>query len=176
MPNPVIPGRVEKAVAGTVASVLTKGRQSKTDYAELAGVLDSVCQGAKCEMTLLSNASAVLYDALDRLNWCGFYLLRDGLLLLGPFQGKVACMEIAPGRGVCGTAFERNETVTVDDVHLFPGHIACDSASQSEIVIPLRKKGIPYGVLDIDSPYMSRFSAEDRDGLEQCAQIIEKYL
>lgn len=159
----------------TVAPAMRDG-ETAPDYELLAAQLAAVSEGATWDMTVLANASAILYDALGRLNWCGFYLLRDGLLKLGPFQGKVACMEIAPERGVCGAAFNRNETVKVDDVHLFPGHIACDSASNSEIVIPLRKDGRPMGVLDIDSPFFSRFSEEDKTGLELCARVIERYL
>lgn len=176
MPRPAVEDLLGKAIAATVAKAAAKADPAEPCYEELAAQLDSVCRGAGCEMTLLANASAIVYDALDHLNWCGFYLLRNGLLLLGPFQGKVACTEIAPGRGVCGTAFERDETVVVDDVHLFPGHIACDSASQSEIVIPLHRAGSVYGVLDIDSPFLSRFSAEDKAGLERLARVIERYL
>ena len=122
----------------------------------------------------LANASAVLNEALTDINWVGFYLVEEGRLVLGPFQGKSACIEIPCGRGVCGTALAKNETQLVYDVHQFPGHIACDSASNSEIVVPLRKDGQVVAVLDIDSPSIGRFDEADRDGLEQAAKIIEK--
>lgn len=122
----------------------------------------------------LANASAVLNEALTDINWVGFYLVDEGRLVLGPFQGKSACIEIPSGRGVCGTALAKNETQLVYDVHQFPGHIACDSASNSEIVIPLRKNGAVVAVLDIDSPSIGRFDEADRQGLEQVAKIIEK--
>jgi len=121
----------------------------------------------------LANASAVLNEALTDINWVGFYLVEDGRLVLGPFQGKSACIEIPCGRGVCGTALAKNETQLVYDVHQFPGHIACDCASNSEIVIPLRKNGQVVAVLDIDSPSIGRFEVADREGLEQVAKIIE---
>ena len=121
-----------------------------------------------------SNLSALIMDTLPDLNWAGFYLLRDGRLTVGPFQGKPACIHIAPGKGVCGTALERNETVLVPDVHLFPGHIACDGASESEIVVPLREGGRVRAVLDIDSPVKNRFTEEDRQGLEALAAAVEK--
>lgn len=123
---------------------------------------------------LLSNVSSLLYDALPDLNWAGFYLLRGGQLVLGPFQGKVACIHIAPGKGVCGAAVADNRTQRVDDVHRFPGHIACDSASNAEIVIPLRQNGRVVGVLDMDSPVFSRFTAEDQAGLEKVARVLEE--
>ena len=124
---------------------------------------------------LLSNVSALIYDSLDRLNWAGFYLMDKGSLLLGPFQGKVACIRIEIGKGVCGTAVAENRTIRVADVHQFPGHIACDSASESEIVIPIHSEGKIVGVLDIDSPYKERFSEEDEEGLTALVKIIEKY-
>ncbi len=124
-------------------------------------------------VSVLSNASALLMETLDRINWAGFYLVRDGELKLGPFQGKTACVRIRKGRGVCGTAWETDRTQLVPDVHAFPGHIACDSASRSEIVIPLHHDGEVVGVLDIDSPETGRFSEEDRAGLEQFAELLE---
>ena len=123
-------------------------------------------------LPVLSNASALLWEALDRINWAGFYIVRDDRLVLGPFQGKVACIHIAKGRGVCGTAWERNETLRVPDVHLFPGHIACDSASRSEIVIPIRRNDEVVAVLDIDSPFTGRFTCDDQEGLERFADLI----
>ncbi len=122
----------------------------------------------------LSNASALLNEALKDINWVGFYLMNEGELILGPFQGKVACMHIAVGKGVCGTAVSENRTQLVEDVHKFPGHIACDSASNSEIVIPLRNEGKVIGVLDIDSPLFARFDEADARELEKIAGIIEK--
>ncbi len=123
---------------------------------------------------LMANASALLYEALEDVNWAGFYLTREGRLVLGPFQGKAACIHIAMGKGVCGTAAAENRTVRVENVHEFPGHIACDSASNSEIVIPLRARGTVAAVLDIDSPRMNRFSAADQAGLEAFARALEE--
>ena len=123
---------------------------------------------------LLSNVSALIYDALPDLNWAGFYLMRDGGLVLGPFQGKAACIHIAVGKGVCGTAAAQNRTQRVMDVHRFPGHIACDSASNAEIVIPLRRDGRVFGVLDIDSPRLGRFTETDQAGMERVARAIEE--
>lgn len=122
----------------------------------------------------LANASALLFSSLDRLNWAGFYLLEGETLILGPFQGKPACIEIPIGRGVCGRAVLEGRTQLVKNVHEFPGHIACDSASNSEIVIPIRKGDRIVGVLDIDSPVLSRFNEEDRVGLEGFVKIIEE--
>ena len=124
----------------------------------------------------LSNAAALIYNALDDLNWAGFYLKEGDILVLGPFQGKPACIEIPMGRGVCGTAAIMNETLVVKNVHEFAGHIACDGASNSEIVIPLRANGNVVGVLDIDSPIFNRFDETDKAGLEALAKIIEKVL
>jgi GAF domain-containing protein len=120
----------------------------------------------------LSNASALLNTALQDINWVGFYLLQNNELLLGPFQGKPACIHIAIGKGVCGTAVSQDKTQRVADVHAFPGHIACDSASRSEIVIPIRKNGNVLGVLDIDSPLINRFDSADQEGLEKFVQIL----
>ena len=124
-------------------------------------------------MTTLANASAFLNELLDQINWVGFYLLRGDALILGPFQGKPACTRIAVGKGVCGAAIAQNSTQRVEDVHAFPGHIACDSASNSELVVPLRnKQGEPVGVLDIDSPLIARFTEMDQRQMERAAQII----
>ena len=122
---------------------------------------------------LLYNASALIYEAMHDINWAGFYLMRQGQLVLGPFQGKVACIHIPVGKGVCGAAAAQNRTQRVPDVHAFPGHIACDAASRSEIVIPLRRGGEVFGVLDIDSPVADRFSEEDQAGLEGFASLLE---
>lgn len=126
----------------------------------------------------LSNASALLDENLDNINWAGFYLWdeTDKELVLGPFQGKVACVRIESGKGVCGTAFESKETIVVPDVHEFPGHIACDAASESEIVVPLIKDGKAIGVLDIDAPIKDRFSEEDKEVLEEFAHVLVQSL
>ena len=144
-----------------------------TDYAGLAAQLRALIQGVPHPIANLANASALLFDALEDVNWAGFYLLEGDTLVLGPFQGKPACIEIPLGKGVCGTAARRNETVRVEDVHRFPGHIACDSASQSEIVVPLRRNGAVFGVLDIDSPRPARFTPADPTGLEAFARTLE---
>lgn len=146
------------------------------NYKELNSQLRALIHGVPHKIANLANASALLYNSMEKLNWAGFYLMENGMLVLGPFQGKPACIEIAVGRGVCGSAVERNETIVVDDVHLFPGHIACDSASASEIVIPIRLGGRVYGVLDIDSPVKARFTEEDRIGLEEFVRILEESL
>ena len=145
-------------------------------YQQLNAQLSALIDGVPHKIANLANASALLYDAMDRLNWAGFYLMEGGRLVLSPFQGKTACIEIPVGRGVCGTAVARRETIRVEDVHQFPGHIACDSASNSEIVLPLFKDGEVVGVLDIDSPFTCRFTPEDEEGLEAFARIIETVL
>ena len=122
----------------------------------------------------MANTAALVYNGLAGLNWAGFYLLKEGVLVLGPFQGKPACVRISVGRGVCGTAVQLRKTVSVPDVHQFPGHIACDSASQSEVVVPLIKNGVILGVLDIDSPRKGRFSQEDQLFFEKVAEILLK--
>ena len=122
----------------------------------------------------LSNISALIMTMMPGLNWTGFYLRRNGSLTVGPFQGKPACIHIAPGKGVCGTALVRDETIVVPDVHQFPGHIACDSASASEIVIPIHADGQVKGVLDIDSPQKNRFSPKEREELETLVRVIEE--
>ncbi len=142
----------------------------------LSKQLESLSEDVDYEVTILSNASALLFDTLEQINWAGFYLLDGNTLILGPFQGKPACIKIPMGRGVCGTSASKDETVLVPDVHAFPGHIACDSASNSEIVIPLHKNGKLFGVLDIDSPVTNRFSETDKAGLELFAETLEKIL
>ena len=146
------------------------------DYGFLSQQLNALCDGVNEPISLLANASALLYNTLENVNWAGFYLLRGQTLLLDPFQGKPACVCIEAGKGVCGTAIARGKTMRVDDVHTFPGHIACDEASRSELVIPLRKDGALYGVLDIDSPLPARFSEQDQAGLEKFARILDSYL
>lgn len=146
------------------------------DYSDLVCELEAVCDGVTFEISLLANASALIWEKMEGLNWCGFYLVHDGRLKLGPFQGKVACTEIEFGKGVCGTAAILNKTVLVPNVHEFQGHIACDGASNSEIVVPVHKGNHLYGVLDIDSPVFSRFSEEDRVGLELAVKVLESTL
>ena len=147
-----------------------------TDYEELCARLSALTEGVPHRIANLANASALLYDVLPELNWAGFYLMEGGLLVLGPFQGKPACIEIPVGKGVCGTAVQEGKTQLVPDVHRFPGHIACDGASNSEIVVPLRVRGEIVGVLDLDSPRLSRFTEADRGGLERFAAILEDML
>lgn len=145
----------------------------KEMYEIMNAQLKSLMEGEEDKISNLSNASALLMSTLKEINWAGFYLMKNGRLQLGPFQGKVACLRIPVGRGVCGTAVAENKTQRIDDVHQFPGHIACDSASNSEIVIPLHAKGEIVGVLDIDSPIFERFTVEDEEGLEEFARILE---
>ena len=145
-------------------------------YPLLCQKLQALTDGVPHKIANLANTSALLWEALTDINWIGFYLMESGKLVLGPFHGKPACIEIPLGKGVCGTAAIRGKTVRVEDVHAFPGHIACDSASNSEIVIPLLRNGAVVGVLDIDSPLTGRFTAEDQVGLENVAHIIESFL
>ena len=145
-----------------------------TNYPELHTQLAALTGGVPHPIANLANASALLYQTLEGLNWAGFYLMENGGLVLGPFQGKTACIEIPVGKGVCGTAVARGETILVKNVHEFPGHIACDSASNSEIVVPIRKNGEIIGVLDIDSPHIGRFTEEDQAGLEEFVRILEQ--
>lgn len=147
-----------------------------TYYSEINAMLASIVDGIPYTMTNLANASALLNEKLEGINWVGFYTVKDGRLVLGPFQGKVACTIIPIGKGVCGTAAATDSTQLVPDVHKFPGHIACDSASNSEIVVPIHRKGALFGVLDIDSPLFDRFTEEDRSGLEEFVRILEKSL
>lgn len=146
------------------------------DYKTLIKQIESISQDVEYDITILSNVSALIYETLDNLNWCGFYILRNNRLELGPFQGKVACTKIEIGKGVCGTSVLKDETILVKDVHEFPGHIACDTASNSEIVIPIHINGSIYGVLDIDSPMINRFSDDDKKNLEEIVMLIENYL
>ena len=147
-----------------------------TDYRELNARLRALIEGVPHEVANLANASALLWESLENINWAGFYRMENGLLVLGPIQGKPACIEIPVGRGVCGTAVAENRTQLVYDVHAFPGHIACDSASNSEIVVPLHRGAEVVGVLDIDSPFIGRFTEADRTGLEEFARILENEL
>jgi GAF domain-containing protein len=140
-------------------------------YASLAQQLTGLLEGEPDAMANAANMSALIYQFLPDLNWAGFYFMRGEGLVLGPFQGKTACVRIAVGRGVCGAAVERKQSIVVPDVHAFPGHIACDSASRSELVVPLVKDGKVLGVLDLDSPSPNRFDEEDREGCERLVQI-----
>ena len=147
-----------------------------TDYDLLAAQTSALIRGVPHLVADLANISALIYHSLDDINWAGFYLIEDGRLVLGPFQGNTACVEIPLGKGVCGTAAAEDRTVLVPDVHLFAGHIACDSASRSEIVIPVHINGRLIGVLDIDSPILSRFDDNDRIGLERTVRAAEAEL
>ena len=147
-----------------------------TDYVSMCAQLSALTHGIPYETANLANASALLWQELKDINWAGFYKMMDGKLVLGPFQGKPACILIPVGRGVCGTAVAEDRTQLVMDVHQFPGHIACDSASNSEVVVPIHKDGKVWGVLDIDSPLFSRFTQEDQVGLEQFVKILEGIL
>lgn len=140
--------------------------------------LDALLEGETNQTANLSNASALLYQHFSSVNWAGFYLYsqKENELILGPFQGLPACVRIAIGKGVCGTAAQTFETQRVEDVHAFPGHIACDSASASEIVVPLVKNGVLLGVLDVDSPEQNRFSEEDQNVLEEFAAVLLKHI
>ena len=145
-------------------------------YQLLIAQLKALTEDNPYRISNLANASALIYDSLEQINWAGFYIMQDGKLILGPFQGKVACTQIEVGKGVCGTAVSTGKTQRVDDVHLFEGHIACDSASNSELVIPVYKDGEIFGVLDIDSPIKGRFREEDQTGLEALVKELEKVL
>ena len=147
-----------------------------TDYEMIARQAEALTAGVLHRTANLANVSALLYDSLEDVNWAGFYLLEGGRLVLGPFQGKPACVEIPYGKGVCGTAAAEDAVQLVPDVQRFSGHIACDSASRSEIVLPLHRNGEIFGVLDIDSPLSGRFSEEDRAGLEKVAAVVEAFL
>ena len=145
-----------------------------TDYLMILSQLEAVTSGEHDTVANLSNASAVFNMNLEDINWAGFYLVRDGQLVLGPFQGKAACIRIDFGKGVCGTAAALDAPQLVPDVHAFPGHIACDGASNSEIVIPMHYNGKLMAVLDIDSPLLNRFTLEDQIGLERCVAVLEQ--
>ena len=147
-----------------------------TNYEKVQQMLRGLVEGIPYEVANLANASAVLWQEMEDINWAGFYKMVDGALVLGPFQGKPACIRIPVGRGVCGTAVAEDRTQLVEDVHDFPGHIACDCASNSEIVVPIHVNGEVWGVLDIDSPYVGRFTEEDKLGLEKIVAVLEGVL
>ncbi|AMG63359.1 MULTISPECIES: GAF domain-containing protein [Staphylococcus] len=149
---------------------------TSTNYNLLSKQLQSLIEDETNLIAILSNTSALLNDNLDQINWVGFYLIDNQELILGPFQGHPACVHIAIGKGVCGTAVAQNQTQCIADVHQFPGHIACDAQSKSEIVIPLHQNNEIIGVLDIDSPINSRFTEEDQRQLENLVSIIEQQL
>jgi L-methionine (R)-S-oxide reductase len=147
-------------------------RDKDADYAALAGELKALLAGEHDLIANTANATALIYGALPDVNWCGVYFFKGGELVVGPFQGKPACVRIPLGKGVCGTAAAQRKTQLVPDVHAFPGHIACDAASRSEIVIPLVKDGNLLGVLDLDSARPARFDDADRRGLERLAEVF----
>ena len=144
-----------------------------TDYDLIVKQMEALAADSSYSVPLMANVSALLFYSMEDVNWAGFYTVRDDALILGPFQGKVACVRIDKGRGVCGTAWEENAVQLVDDVHAFPGHIACDSESRSEIVVPIHRDGQVCAVLDIDSPVKGRFSQEDKAGLERMVMAME---
>ena len=147
-----------------------------TNYDIVTAQLAALTEGVPYEVANLANASALLWQEMDGINWAGFYKMTDGILVLGPFQGKPACIRIPVGKGVCGTAVAEDAIQLVYDVHQFPGHIACDSASNSEIVLPIHVNGEIWGVLDIDSPHIGRFTEVDREGLKKFVAVLEKVL
>ena len=148
----------------------------QTNYKLAAMRIAAKTEGVPHEVANLANASAFLWEYMADINWVGFYKMTGGKLVLGPFQGKAACVEIEVGKGVCGTAVAEDKIQLVYDVHQFPGHIACDGASNSEIVLPIHVKGEIWGVLDIDSPLVGRFTEEDRASLEKIVAILERVL
>jgi GAF domain-containing protein len=155
---------------------VTYPQEKKEFYDMLNAQLQSLTDHIPHAIANFSNASALLMQALEDINWAGFYFMKNGQLVLGPFQGKPACIEIPVGRGVCGTAVARRAVMLIPDVHAFPGHIACDGASNSEIVIPIYHGGEVIGVLDIDSPKLGRFDEIDKEGLQAFVNILEKSL
>ena len=148
----------------------------KTNYEMVAKQAAALVEDIPYEVANLANISALLWQEMEEINWAGFYKMTDGALVLGPFQGKPACVRIAVGRGVCGTAVAQDRVQLVYDVHQFPGHIACDCASNSEIVLPIHVGGKIWGVLDIDSPVVGRFTEEDQAGLELVVRVLEAVL
>ena len=144
------------------------------DYKTLLAQVRALTEGVEHTISNLANTSAAIWQEMENINWAGFYVMEDNKLVLGPFQGKPACIEIPVGRGVCGTAAAEKKTQLVYDVHAFPGHIACDCASNSEIVVPIMKNDQVWGVLDIDSPLVGRFTEEDKVGLEALVRLLEE--
>ncbi len=152
------------------AQVITADSKAEL-YRELATQLAAMLEGEPDAIANAANTSALLFDSVPNLNWAGFYFLRGDTLVLGPFQGKPACVRIPVGRGVCGTAVARRRSILVEDVHAFPGHIACDVGSRSELVVPLMQDGRVLGVIDLDSPLPARFDVEDQAGIERIAAL-----
>lgn len=150
--------------------------EKQVNYPALVEALAALTSGIPYEIANLANAAALLWQTLPELNWAGFYRMEDGQLVLGPFQGKPACIVIPLGKGVCGTAAAEDRVQLVPDVHQFPGHIACDGASRSELVIPIHRNGAVWGVLDLDSPREGRFTEEDRLGLLRVTAVLEQAL
>ena len=150
--------------------------EETVDYSLLAAQLKALAEGENRLLPVLANATALVQETMGSVSWAGFYLVEGDELVLGPFQGKVACMRIAYGRGVCGTAWAQDATQLVPDVHAFPGHIACDSASRSEVVVPVHRDGVVWGVLDLDSTELARFAPEDASGLELVVAELERLL
>lgn len=150
--------------------------EEMTDYGLIIKQMEALAEDSADHVPVMANVSALLFYAMEDINWAGFYLVKDDALILGPFQGKVACVRIEKGKGVCGTAWEKDEVQLVPDVHAFPGHIACDSASRSEIVVPIHLGDAFFGVLDIDSPIEDRFSDEDKEGLVRLVGSMEKVI
>ena len=147
-----------------------------TDYNIIIKQMEALAEEEQGLIPVMANASALLFHSMEDINWAGFYIVKSDALILGPFQGKVACVRIDKGRGVCGTAWALDQVQVVPDVHAFPGHIACDSASRSEIVLPIHYDGKVIAVLDIDSPILERFSQDDRDGLEDFVRALERII
>lgn len=155
-----------------ISQALNKGATKSELYANLQSQLGSLLVDERDFVANAANLSALLYHSLPALNWAGFYIYKEGELVLGPFQGQPACVRIAIGKGVCGTAAQRRQTIIVPNVHDFPGHIACDSASNSEIVVPVIKDEQLIGVLDLDSPSLGRFDEEDARGLSDLVEVF----
>jgi GAF domain-containing protein len=143
-------------------------------YAQLAQQVEAIVAGEQDFVANMANVSSILYWALENVNWAGFYLVKNGQLVLGPFHGQPACIRIPIGKGVCGTAVSDNAIQLIEDVHQFSGHIACDAASNSEIVLPIRKNNQVIAVLDIDSPNIGRFDLDDKAGLSQIVEILQR--
>jgi GAF domain-containing protein len=155
-----------------MTNVPANGGEKLFSYAEICEMLAALIAGETNRIAIMANTAALLFQTLPEVNWVGFYLYDGGELVLGPFQGKPACMRIGMGRGVCGTAALELRTILVDDVHAFPGHIACDADSRSEIVAPLLQGQNLLGVLDLDSPRVARFTLEDKSGIEAAAAVL----
>jgi GAF domain-containing protein len=151
-------------------------KNKQQHYAQLAQQVEAIVAGEQDLIANMANISAILYWALDNVNWVGFYLVKEGQLVLGPFHGQPACIRIPIGKGVCGTAVSENTIQLINDVHQFSGHIACDTASNSEIVLPIRQNNQIIAVLDIDSPDISRFNLDDKSGLSQIVEILQTTL